>query len=157
MHNRRHGPHTQPQVLAAIRRDLTNWRQWIATGVVMVYASLAGASIVAFTWLSERALAAFDALRSASPVLPFVWTPLMCAALVWVTRRFFPGASGSGIPQVMAALHPSVTPADRPFFVSLRLAVAKVVLTGGGLLSGLAIGGEGPSVQIAAGVMLQAR
>jgi H+/Cl- antiporter ClcA len=123
----------------------------------MVYAVLAGASVVAFTWLSERALAAFEAMRVSSPWLPFIWIPGMCALLVWLTRRYFPGASGSGIPQVMAALHPSVTPEIRPQFVSLRLSVAKVWLTAGGLLSGLAIGREGPAVQIAAGVMLHAR
>jgi H+/Cl- antiporter ClcA len=76
---------------------------------------------------------------------------------VWATRRFAPGASGSGIPQVMAALEPEVEPAQRGLFVSLRLAVAKVVLTSAGLLGGLSLGREGPSVQVAAGILLTAR
>ena len=57
----------------------------------------------------------------------------------------------------MAALDTSVSDTERRRFVSLRLTLAKIVLTAGGLLGGLAIGREGPSVQIAAGVMLHAR
>ncbi len=41
--------------------------------------------------------------------------------------------------------------------VSLRLSLAKIALTAAGLLGGLAIGREGPSVQVAAGVMMHAR
>jgi H+/Cl- antiporter ClcA len=76
---------------------------------------------------------------------------------VWITRRYFPGAAGSGIPQVIVALRPDVPSALRGRFVSLRLAIAKVGLVATGLLGGLAIGREGPTVQIAAGVMLHAR
>jgi H+/Cl- antiporter ClcA len=77
--------------------------------------------------------------------------------VVWCTRRFAPGAAGSGIPQVMATLEKEVGDAERGLFVSLRLSVAKIVLTAAGLLGGLSLGREGPSVQIAAGIMLQAR
>jgi H+/Cl- antiporter ClcA len=58
---------------------------------------------------------------------------------------------------VIAALRPEVPASERGRFVSLRLALAKTALTATGLLGGLAIGREGPSVQIAAGVMLHAR
>ncbi len=86
-----------------------------------------------------------------------VWTPACTAAIVWATRRFAPGAAGSGIPQVMAALDPAVDDTQRSRFVSLRLTVAKIVLGGAGFLAGLSIGREGPSVQVAAGVMQHAR
>jgi H+/Cl- antiporter ClcA len=77
--------------------------------------------------------------------------------VVWCTRRLVPGAAGSGIPQVMATLDRRVGEAERGLFVSLRLSVAKILLTSAGLLGGLSLGREGPSVQIAAGIMLQAR
>lgn len=78
----------------------------------------------------------------------------MCtAAIVWFTRRYAPGAAGSGIPQVMAALEPSLQASYRDRFVSIRLTVAKFLLTAWGLLAGLSLGREGPSVQVAAGVM----
>jgi H+/Cl- antiporter ClcA len=153
MHRHTH----QPNVLDAIRRDLVNVHEWAGRAVVLAYAALAGASVVAFTWLSERALGAFGQLAAAHPLLPLAWTPIVCAILAWITQRWVPGASGSGIPQVMAALHASVPEHERHRMVSLRIAFAKMALTAGGLLGGLAIGREGPSVQIAAGVMHHAR
>jgi H+/Cl- antiporter ClcA len=147
----------QPDFVAAVRQDLSDWRQWLARGVVLAYAVAAGLAVVAFTWLSERALHGFMELRAWQPWLPLAWTPAWTAALAWVTVRYMPGASGSGIPQVMAALSPSVLPEQRPRLVSLRLSMAKVLLTSGGLFAGLAIGREGPSVQIAAGVMQHAQ
>jgi H+/Cl- antiporter ClcA len=88
---------------------------------------------------------------------PLLAAPAVAAAVVWCTRRFAPGAAGSGIPQVMATLEKEVGEGERGLFVSLRLSVAKILLTAGGLLGGLSLGREGPSVQIAAGIMLQAR
>ncbi|HVZ42881.1 MAG TPA: chloride channel protein, partial [Ramlibacter sp.] len=149
--------HAQPSVLASMRKDLADHREWVARCIVLSYAALAGASVVGFTWLSERALHGFMLLNREEPLAPFVWTPAVCALVVWITRRWFPGTAGSGIPQVIAALRPEVAPAQRGRFVSLRLAVAKIGLTAAGLVGGLAIGREGPAVQIAAGVMLHAR
>lgn len=152
-----HGSHTQPDVLAAIRGEFANAREWIARFIVLAFAALAGGTVVAFTWLCEWALNGFDAMRAAHPLLPFLWTPLMTALVAWITVRFVPGATGSGIPQVMTALSPGTQANERPRFVSLRLALSKIALTASGLLGGLAIGREGPAVQIAAGVMLHAR
>jgi H+/Cl- antiporter ClcA len=152
-----HPPHAPPDVLAAVRGDLADWRAWLSRGVILAYAAAAGLSVVAFTRLTELALDAFAALRGQLAWAPFLWTPGVSALLAWITVRWFPGSSGSGIPQVIAALHPSVDEVARPRLVSLRLSVAKIGLTAGGLLAGLAIGREGPSVQIAAGVMQHAR
>ncbi len=57
----------------------------------------------------------------------------------------------------MAALEPQVGEEARKLYVSVKLSVAKILLTTWGLLAGLSIGREGPSVQIAAGVMHHAR
>ncbi|WP_233151692.1 chloride channel protein [Pelomonas sp. KK5] len=150
-------PHQQPDFLVEMRQDLSDWRQWLARAVVLVHAVAAGLAVVAFTWICEHALAGFAALHRWQPLLPLVWTPAWTAGMAWLTRRFAPGAAGSGIPQVMTVLSGSLDPAQRPRFVSLRLSLAKMLLTAGGLLGGLAIGREGPSVQIAAGVMGAAR
>jgi CIC family chloride channel protein len=77
-------------------------------------------------------------------------TVAACAAVTalvaWTVRRFAPHASGSGIPHVEAVLRGELPPA--PF----RLIPVKFL---GGLLaigSGLALGREGPSVQMGANV-----
>jgi H+/Cl- antiporter ClcA len=151
-------PHApQPDVVAAIRDDLADWRQWLARLVVLAYAAAAGLSVVAFNELCELAQRGFAAVRAFEPWMPLAWTTACTALVVWLTRRFAPGAAGSGIPQVMAALDPTLPAAARSSFASLRLSVAKAVLTAGSLLGGLASGREGPSVQIAAGVMQHAR
>ena len=141
----------------ALRRELADWRVWAVRGLVVALAVLAGLTIVGFTWLAEHASDQFTAWRRQAPWVPLILTPLCAAAVVWCTRRFAPGAAGSGIPQVMATLEPRVGEGERGLFVSLRLSIAKILLTTGGLLGGLSLGREGPSVQIAAGIMLQAR
>lgn len=144
-------------LLDALRHDLSNWQLWAARAVVIGFAALAGLTVVALTWLTERAFGLFEQLHSVVAWAPLLWTPLCTAAIVWVMRRYAMGASGSGIPQVMAAMDSSVAPEQRHLFVSLKLTLSKMALTSCGLLGGLSLGREGPSVQIAAGVMHHAR
>ena len=145
----------QPDVAAALRGELADWRQWLGRVVVLGHAALAGLAVVAFNLLCDYASRGFSTVRGLHPLAPLLWTPVVTAGIAWLTRYHFPGASGSGIPQVMAALQ-SGGPRRR-LLVSLQLTVAKIVLTAGSLLGGLAVGREGPSVQIAAGVMQHAR
>ncbi|HEX5538713.1 MAG TPA: chloride channel protein [Methylophilaceae bacterium] len=85
--------------------------------------------------------------------IPLILTPFAGILIVWITRRWFNGAAGSGIPQTIAALHEG--PMEKPMntLISLRLAVGKVLLGVGALAAGFSVGKEGPSVQIAASVM----
>jgi len=145
------------QITAAFKREFADWRLWWARVLVVAAAAVAGLTVVGFTWLSEGALAFFFRLNSLAWWIPLIWTPLCAGVVVWLTRRYAPGAGGSGIPQVMATLDPSVGTAERGLFVSFKLSIAKIALTTWGLLAGLSLGREGPSVQIAAGVMLAAR
>ncbi|RFP13598.1 chloride channel protein [Duganella sp. BJB475] len=141
----------------AFRKEFSDWRVWGSRSLVVAFAAAAGLVVVGFTWLSEHAFDQFLALCGHYWWAPLLWTPLATAAIVWLTRRYAAGAGGSGIPQVMAALEPAVAPEQLGFFVSLRLSAAKVALTAAGFLAGLSLGREGPSVQVAAGVMLAAR
>lgn len=146
-----------PPFLHTLKSELSNWRLWKDRAVVLFFAALAGLTVVMFTWLSEHALETFFRIQSRHFWLPLFWTPLLTMAVIYFTRRFFVGAAGSGIPQVMAALSPSTPREQRHLFVSLKLSLAKLLLTAAGLLGGLSAGREGPSVQIASGVMHSAR
>jgi H+/Cl- antiporter ClcA len=140
-----------------LHQEFSDWRIWWGRAVVVALAVAAGLTVVGFTWLCERTAAAFYRVLDLAWWSPLLLTPACAAGVVWLTRRFAPGAAGSGIPQVMATLDASVTPAARGLFVSMRLTLAKIGLTAAGLLGGLSLGREGPAVQIAAGVMLQGR
>ena len=147
----------EPDFLQNIQDELSDGRAWLDRSIVLGYAVLAGLFVVAFTLLSETAFEWFKELFHASPWAVLIWTPALTAGIVWITRRFFPGSSGSGIPQVMAAIDPQVNSVARRHFVSMRLTLAKIGLGAMAMLAGLSAGREGPSVQVAAGVMHGAR
>ncbi|WP_233598081.1 chloride channel protein [Comamonas sp. BIGb0124] len=130
---------------------------WLDRGIVLAYAVVAGLCVVGFTVASEWAFSQFESLHEERQWLVLIWIPAWTAAIVWFTRRWVPTAGGSGIPQVMAALDPALPPARRHAFTSIRISLAKIGLSSAGLLAGLSIGREGPSVQVAAGIMQNAR
>lgn len=74
--------------------------------------------------------------------------------MVWATRRWFPGAEGSGIPQAIAEIavdkHPP--PGWRPL-LSLRILFGKIALGAAALFAGFSCGREGPTVQVGAAMM----
>ncbi|WCM93073.1 chloride channel protein [Acidovorax sp. NCPPB 2350] len=148
----------EPDFLDNLRSELRDGRRWMERSIVLAYAVAAGLCVVAFTLVAEWAFEVFQKVyhwQGGWAVL--VWMPAITAAVVWATRRWAPSAAGSGIPQVVAALEPGLTTTQRGRFVSLRLSLAKIVLTGMAFLAGLSTGREGPSVQVAAGVMHHAR
>ena len=149
--------HREPNFFQNLQAEFSNARPWVERAVVLAYAVLAGLAVVAFTLVSEWAFGVFEQVHAISPWLTLIWTPALTAGVVWLTRGFFRGAAGSGIPQVMVALTPGLNAAGRERFVSLKLTFAKIGLSSLGLLAGLSVGREGPSVQVAAGVMQHAR
>jgi len=147
----------EPHSVQALQREFSDWRLWLSRALVVAAAAVAGLTVVAFTWLTEHAVALFFKLQTAAWWSPLLWTPVCTGAIVWATRKFAPGAAGSGIPQVVATLESAMAPAQRSLLVSMRLTLAKIFLTAWGVLAGLSLGREGPSVQIAAGVMVSVR
>ncbi len=143
-----------------LRRELLAGRQWLDRAVVLAFAAATGATVVAFTLLAEGASHLFTQWFGGGAAwhwAALAWTPALAVALLWWTRRFAPGAQGSGIPQVVRALEDDLQPAQQARFASLRVSLHKIGLVAGGLLAGLSIGREGPTVQVGAGVMVSAR
>ena len=81
--------------------------------------------------------------------LPWILTPAGLIVIAWLTRTFFPGSQGSGIPQSIAAMEMNV----KSTVLSIRIAVGKVLLTLLGLACGASIGREGPTVHIGASLL----
>lgn len=147
----------EPDFFQNLQDELSDGRGWLDRTIVLAYAVAAGLCVVIFTLMSETAFEWFHHLHERAPWAVLVWTPALTAFIVWATRRFAPGAAGSGIPQVMTALDPHLPRDMRHRFVSVRLTAAKMLLGSMSLLAGLSAGREGPSVQVAAGVMHNAR
>ncbi len=102
-----------------------------------------------FAMGSEVAMGLFRRAYQAKSWLPFVLTPIGLAGGVWITRRWFPGSEGSGIPQTIAALRmPDEN--DRSRVLNLRIAFGKILVCLVALCGGASIGHEGPTVQVSA-------
>lgn len=138
-------------------RDYLSPYQWKARLVFWGGAILVGLISALFALGSEKASELFNHIESQNPYLPLIITPAGLIAIAWLTRRFFPGAQGSGIPQAIAALElaPGVHHL-RTTVLSLRIAIGKILLTLLGLLCGASIGREGPTVHIGASIMYAA-
>ena len=95
-------------------------------------------------------------MRDHAAWLPLLLTPAIAALSVWITRRFFRGAEGSGIPQVIATLHARPS-AFGSRLLTLRILFGKVLVSFLGILGGFTIGREGPTVQVGAALMFNLR
>lgn len=131
---------------------LAHWRRWQGRLLVWSGALLAALLIVLFARLVDVAIQLFTSLRNAYPWSPLLLTTAGGALIAWLTRAFFPGAEGSGIPQVIAALK-CQKDEDRQRLTSLRIVTGKILLGTAALGCGFSSGREGPSVQVGAGIM----
>jgi H+/Cl- antiporter ClcA len=133
-------------------RNLVSPDAWKTRIIFWTGAVIVGLVAIAFAETSEFANDAFHALIERWPYAPLLICPTGLALVAFLTRRFFPGAQGSGIPQAIAALG-MTEHSTRSRVLSLRIAIGKILLTLTGLLSGAAIGREGPTVHIGAAIM----
>lgn len=146
---------TYRQVRRGGRRYALPWlslRRWRRRGLLVGAALLAGLIAILFAIGAELAIEAHASMMAQASWLTFLIAPAGFALMTWIARRYVPATQGSGIPQAIAA---SLTD-DRRIrrkLLSFKIAIAKVFLTLGALLSGGSVGREGPSVQIGASIM----
>ncbi len=126
--------------------------QWRSRLIFWLGAVLVGVAAAVFALLGEHADRFYRDYVASSAWLPFVVTPLGLMAAAWVTRVFFPGAEGSGIPQTLVALQ-STGGALCSRLLSIRIVFGKILLTVIGLFSGASVGREGPTVHVGAAIM----
>ncbi|HUU73254.1 MAG TPA: chloride channel protein [Burkholderiales bacterium] len=141
-----------PSLLRRGRHALANPRLWLRRIVLWVGAVAVGLAAIAFAISAEFANDVHQQMVEISPLLPFFVGPAGLALVVWITRRFFAGTQGSGIPQTIAALSVN-DEKTRNQLLSPRVALGKFLLTLMALFSGASVGREGPTVQIGASIM----
>ncbi|SFN42610.1 H+/Cl-antiporter ClcA [Formivibrio citricus] len=138
---------------SASHHRLTDRGAWKERAIIWLAALVTGLIVVLFAHLTEHAIALFGSMTGQHGWLALAICPSAAILLAWLTRRFFAGAEGSGIPQVIAALKPETTPEKIGIFVSTRIALGKIVLGTAALAAGFSAGREGPSVQVGASIM----
>ena len=113
--------------------------------LTLIIGALVGLVVAAFIYVTENLGARMypDGGAAWRRVLVPTGGALITGYLLW---RFFPNARGSGIPQTKAALF------LRDGFISLRTVLGKFGCCSASLASGIALGREGPSVQVGAGI-----
>ena len=119
-------------------------------------ALMIGATAALFAQLSHFSDEQFQRLYLEYPLIAWALPPLGLALIAWLTRHFFQGTEGSGIPQAIAALEMKRHDL-RAKVLSLRVAGGKIFLTSLGLLCGASIGREGPTVHVGASLMYSLR
>jgi H+/Cl- antiporter ClcA len=123
-------------------------------------ALLVGLVSVLYAQWSTDASNAFLGWIKGRPWLAFVLTPALTVLALFLTRRWFTGSEGSGIPQVIAALHALRAEDEHTLMRRLfgvRVILGKIGVSLIGLLGGLTIGREGPTVHIGAAMMAEIR
>ncbi|WP_229517291.1 chloride channel protein [Paraburkholderia terrae] len=130
-------------------------RLWLHYGVFWIGAVAVGLVAVLYAKLIDVGYEAFLRYVTLYWWLPLLISPVVAATAVWLTRRFFPGSEGSGIPQVIATLH-----GDRQIgeqLLTWRILVGKILVSFLSILGGFTIGREGPTIHVGAAILYNFR
>ena len=144
---------TLPSPSGVVRGAQQIWRRY---GIFWLGAVAVGLVAVFYARLIDWGYDAFRLMEGRHAWLTLIVTPAVAAASVWLTQRFFRGAEGSGIPQVIATLHEGTSTLG-PRLLALKLLFGKVAVSFLGILGGFSIGREGPTVQVGAALMYNMR
>jgi chloride channel protein, CIC family len=111
----------------------------------LVIGAVTGLVVVAFILLTERAGMRLYPTGGA-PWRRLLFPIVGSLGIGYLLFRYFPNARGSGVPQTKAALFANQGR------ITLRTVLGKFFCTSATLASGIPLGREGPSVQVAAGI-----
>ena len=162
-------PLDAPPVHVSVRGFTARWerllssrtrRLFLQIGLPWGAALLVGLISVLYARWSTEAYYTFTDWIAGREWLAFLITPGTLVLSVYLTRRWFYGAEGSGIPQVIAAVHAPREEGDETLMqrlFGLRVIVGKIVVSLVAFLGGMTIGREGPTVHIGAAIMGETR
>lgn len=118
-------------------------------------AAIVGLASAGFTYAVDFATKMCHQIYNTSGLLMYVYTPVIFVVTVWLLKKYFPYADGSGLPQGYAVdIFDNQTIKN---IYSIRSAVGKVILTFMSIISGASLGKEGPTIQICSSLFAQMR
>ncbi len=130
-------------------KDLLSVPHWKSRLLLWSAAALVGLAAVAFAKIADFAQLGLRRVMVAVPWIVWILAPAGFAVIAWLTRRFFRGAEGSGIPQTIVALRIDSGDVGTELLLP-RVVMGRVVLAAAGLFCGGSIGREGPTVHVGA-------
>ncbi|WP_242684183.1 chloride channel protein [Paraburkholderia hospita] len=130
-------------------------RLWLHYGVFWIGAVAVGLVAVLYAKLIDIGYEAFLRYVALYWWLPLPVSPAIAALAVWLTRRFFPGSEGSGIPQVIATLHGGRHMGEQ--LLTWRILAGKILVSFLSILGGFTIGREGPTIHVGAAILYNFR
>lgn len=117
--------------------------------------AVAGVGSALFSMATDRAVLTSMQMFHYLNYWVLITTPLIFVVTVFILKRYFPYAGGSGLPQGYA-----LDVFDKPELhatYSIRTMFGKVVLTIMSILGGASLGREGPTIQICASIFASMR
>ncbi|CDG00500.1 Putative EriC protein [Avibacterium paragallinarum JF4211] len=130
-----------------LRQSYRISRKTLEFSCLLMGAALVSLFSLGFAKLADLGLH-WNALWTAKhPYAVWVVLPLGLAFLAWVTAKYTPYVSGSGIPQVIASIDMPYS-ANKSKLIAFGQTLWKIPLTFLAMLFGASVGREGPSVQV---------
>jgi H+/Cl- antiporter ClcA len=133
-------------------KSILSFAHWRNRLVFWCGAIVIGIIAAGFAYISDYSQKLFAGMVAFNRFLPLIVCPLLFGLTAWLTSRYCPNATGSGIPQAIAARELE-THKQRRALLGVPIILGKMFLTALGLLGGASIGREGPTVQIGAGIL----
>jgi H+/Cl- antiporter ClcA len=130
-------------------KHLVSAPRWKARLLMWGSACAVGIAAVAFAKIADVAQLGLRRIVGVHSWAPWLLAPVGFFVIAWLTRRYFRGAEGSGIPQTIFALRADSGEAGE-LLLKPRVVIGRVVLAAAGLLCGGSIGREGPTVHVGA-------